>query len=344
MWPCKWSNGGSRWHRSALAWRRRHGVAAAIIVLCLWSSAPALAQTSYPDRPIKIVNPFSAGSPVDFVGRLIARKLEAAWGQPVLVEVRSGAGGTLGANSVAKAAPDGYTLLVTSPSTLTSAPVLVKGLPYDPIKDFAPVWAVHSGGLVVTVNPALPVRTLGEFVRYARERPGQLAFASTGHGTTQHLAAELFMARTGVKLVHIPYRGGPAANSDLVAGHVQVMFDSLSNTYPAIQAGKLRGLALLRPKRSALLPEVPTAVESGVTGVDMVGFLGLFAPAATPPEILQKLTGTLGPAMSDPETIERLIAGGNENEFMLGDVLAKRVADEMKLFIEIAEKAGIQPQ
>lgn len=318
--------------------------AAAVAALWVGAGASSHAQTAYPDRTIKIVNPFSAGSPVDFVGRLIARKLEAAWGQPVLVEVRSGAGGTIGANFVAKAAPDGYTLLVTSPSTITSAPVLVKGLPYDPVKDFAPIWAVHSGGLVVTVHPSLPVRTLGEFVQYARERPGRLSFASTGHGTTQHLAAELFMARTGIKLVHVPYRGGPTANTDLIAGHVQVMFDSLSNTYQAIQTGKLRGLALLRPKRSSLLPDVPTAIEAGVAGIDMVGFLGLFAPAGTPQDILDKLSGTLGPAMSDPETIERLIAGGNENEFMLGGVLAKRVADEMNLFAEIAEKAGIKPQ
>jgi tripartite-type tricarboxylate transporter receptor subunit TctC len=317
---------------------------AALAALWFGAGAPSFAQTVYPERAIKIVNPFSAGSPVDFVGRLIARKLEAAWGQPVVVEVRSGAGGTIGANSVAKATPDGYTLLVTSPSTLTSAPVLVKGLPYDPIKDFAPIWAVHSGGLVVVINPALPVHSLGQLVQYARERPGRLSFASTGHGTTQHLAAELFMARTGVRLVHVPYRGGPAANTDLIAGHVQAMFDSLSNTYQAIQAGKLRGLALLRPKRSALLPEVPTAVEAGVAGVDMVGFLGLFAPAGTPQAILDKFHSTLGPAMSDAETTGLLIAGGNENEFMIGDALRKRVADEMNLFIEIAEKAGIQPQ
>jgi tripartite-type tricarboxylate transporter receptor subunit TctC len=317
--------------------------AAAVAALWLGAGASSHAQTAYPNRPIRIVNPFSAGSPVDFVGRLIAQKLEAAWSQPVLVEVRSGAGGTIGANSVAKAAPDGYTLLVTSPSTITSAPVLVKGLPYDPVRDFAPIWAVHSGGLVVTVHTSLPVRTLGEFVQYARERPGRLSFASTGHGTTQHLAAELFMARTGIKLVHVPYRGGPAANTDLIAGHVQVMFDSLSNTYQPIQAGRLRGLAPLRPQRSPLLPDVPTAREAGVIGSEMGG-IGLFAPAGTPQDILQKLYVTLGPAMSEPETAGLLFAGGNENEFMLGDAFAKRIVEEMNLFIEIAEKAGIKPQ
>jgi tripartite-type tricarboxylate transporter receptor subunit TctC len=323
---------------------RHHLFTAAIFALSFCASAPAFAQTSYPDRPIKIVNPFSAGSPVDFVGRLIARKLEQAWGQPVLVEVRSGAGGTIGANSVAKAMPDGYTLLVTSPSTITSAPVMVKGLPYDPIKDFAPIWAVHSSGLVVTVHPSLPTRTLAEFVQYVRERPGKLSFASTGYGTTQHLAAELFMARTGVKLVHVPYRGGPAANTDLIAGHVQVMFDSLSNTYQPIQEGRLRGLALLRPQRSPLLPDVPTAREAGVLNAEMGGFLGLFAPAGTPPVVLQKFYATLGPAMSEPETAAQLFAGGNENEFMLGDAFAKRIVEEMNLFIEITETAGIKPQ
>jgi tripartite-type tricarboxylate transporter receptor subunit TctC len=319
-------------------------LAATVVAWVLALGVAALAQTTYPDRTIKIINPFSAGSPVDYVGRIIARKLEAAWGQPVVVDIRNGAGGTIGANFVAKAPPDGYTLMVTSPSALTSAPVLVKGLPYDPIKDFAPIWAVHSSGLAVVVNPSLPVKSLRELVDYARAHPGELSFASSGFGTTQHLAGELFMARTGVKLVHVPYRGGPAGNTDLIAGHVQLMFDSLSNTYQAIQAGKLRGLALLRPKRSAIVPELLTASEAGVAGVDMVGFLGLFAPAGTPQPIMDKLIGTLGPAMSDPETVELLIAGGNDNEFMLGSVLGKRVADETNLFIELAQKAGIKPQ
>lgn len=318
-------------------------LAVALATLAFGAATAASAQTPYPERTIKIINPFSAGSPVDFVGRLIANRLEAAWGQPVVVEIRNGAGGALGANFVVKSPPDGYTLMVTSSSAITSAPVLVKGLPYDPIKDFTPIWAVHSGGLVVVVNPSLPVKTLREFVDYARARPGQLSFASSGFGTTQHLAGELFMARTGIKLVHVPYRGGPAGSTDLIAGHVQVMFNSLSNTYQSIQAGKLRGLASLRPKRSLVLPDLPTAQEAGVAGVDMVGFLGLFGPAGMPQPILDKLIGTLGPAMSDPETAARLVAGGNDNEFMLGDELGKRVVDDTKLFRDIVEKAGIQP-
>src|SRR5215475_14395931 len=170
----------------------------AALALSLGLAAPSLAQTGYPDKPIKIVNPFPPGSPVDFVGRLVAGKLETTLGQPAVVESRSGAGGTVGANSVAKSAPDGYTLLVTTPSTLATAPALYKSLPYDPRKDFAGIWGVNSGGLLMVVNPALPVKTLAEFIQYARERPGQVAFAFSGPGTTQHLAGELFQVRTGV--------------------------------------------------------------------------------------------------------------------------------------------------
>jgi tripartite-type tricarboxylate transporter receptor subunit TctC len=316
---------------------------ATVVALCC--AAPAsLAEIAYPDKPIKIVNPFPAGSPVDFVGRLIANKLEIAFGQPALVESRSGAGGVVGANSVAKSAPDGYTLLVTTPSTVATAPALVKSLPYEPLRDFAPIWAVNSGGLVVVVNPSLPIKTLGELVQYARAHPGELSFASSGHGTTQHLAGELFMARTGVKLLHVPYRGGAPATTDLIAGHVHVMFDSLSNTYQSIQAGKLRALALLRPKRNALFPDLPTAAEAGVQGVETSGWIGLFAPAATPKDILGKLTGTVATAMQDPETVKRLVEAGNDNDFMVGEVLGKRLADDIRLFAEVVAKAGIEPQ
>jgi len=317
---------------------------AAVVALSLGATPPSIAQTAWPDKPIRIVNPFPAGSPVDFVGRIIANKLESSFGQPALVESRSGAGGTVGANFVAKSAPDGYTLLVTTPSTVATAPALYKSLPYDPLKEFAGIWAVNSGGLVVVINPALPVKTLAEFVQYARERPGQVSFASSGHGTTQHLAGELFQARTGVKLLHVPYRGGAPATTDLIAGHVSVMFDALSNTYQSIRAGKLRALALLRPKRNALLPDLPTAAEAGVAGVETSGWVGLFAPSATPKDVMGKLTGTLAAAMNEPETVQRLREAGNDHDFMVGDVLQRRLAEDIRLFAEIVEKAGIEKQ
>jgi tripartite-type tricarboxylate transporter receptor subunit TctC len=316
---------------------------AAIAAILLSASVPASAQT-YPNRTIKIVAPFPAGAPADSMARLVADRLEKAWGQPVVVENRGGGGGVIGAAMVAKADPDGYTLLFTSSSPLASAPALTRTMPYDSVKDFAPIWAVNSSGLVVVVNPALPIGTLAELVQHARAHPGKLSFASSGHGTTQHLAGELFMARTGVKLVHVPYRGGFAGMTDLMAGHVQVMFDSLGNTLQNIRAGKLRPLAVLRPKRSAQLPDLSTAAEAGVAGVDMVGWLGLFAPANTPQAVLDKAIGTLGPAMKEPETVRRLIELGNDDDFLIGAALRERLAEDRKLFAEIVEKAGIDPQ
>jgi tripartite-type tricarboxylate transporter receptor subunit TctC len=318
-------------------------ILAVIAVILLCASVPASAQT-YPNRTIKIVAPFPAGAPADSMARLVADRLEKAWGQPVVVENRGGGGGMIGAALVAKAESDGYTLLFTSSSPLASAPALTRAMPYDSVKDFAPIWAVNSSGLVVVVNPAQPIRTLAELVQHARAHPGKLSFASSGHGTTQHLAGELFMARTGVRLVHVPYRGGFAGMTDLMAGHVQVMFDSLGNTLQNIRAEKLRPLAVLRPKRSAQLPDLPTAAEAGVVGVDMVGWLGLFAPASTPQAILDKAIGTLGPAMKDPETVRRLIELGNDDDFFIGAALRERLAEDRKLFAEIVEKAGIEPQ
>jgi tripartite-type tricarboxylate transporter receptor subunit TctC len=319
-------------------------LSAAIAATLLVVVAPASGQEAYPSRTIKVIAPFPAGAPVDSVARLIADRLEKAWGQPTIVENRGGGGGIVGTNAVAKAAPDGYTLLLTSTSPIAAAPSLTKTMPYDAVKDFAPIWAISASGLVVVVNPSLPIYTLADLVRVGREQPGKLSFASSGHGTSQHLAGELFMVRTGAKLVHVPYRGGFAGTTDLMAGHVQVMFDSLGNVLNNVRSGKLRALAVLRDRRSPQLPSVPTAAEAGVKGAELDGWLGLFAPAGTPPAILDKLTTTLLPAMQEPTTMARLIELGNENEVMTGDVVMKRLAENRALFAEIAEKAGIVPQ
>jgi tripartite-type tricarboxylate transporter receptor subunit TctC len=317
---------------------------AAIAATVLLALAPASGQENYPSRTIKIIAPFPAGAPVDSVARLIADRLEKAWGQPTIVENRGGGGGIVGTNAVAKAAPDGYTLLLTSTSPIAAAPALTRAMPYDAVKDFAPIWTISASGLVVVVNPALPIYTLADLVRVAREQPGRLSFASSGHGTSQHLAGELFMVRTGAKLVHVPYRGGFAGTTDLMAGHVQVMFDSLGNVLNNVRSGKLRALAVLRDRRSPQLPSLPTAAEAGVSGAELDGWLGLFAPAGTPPAILDKLTATLVPAMQESATMERLIELGNEDEVMTGDIVLKRLAENRALFTEIAEKAGIVPQ
>jgi tripartite-type tricarboxylate transporter receptor subunit TctC len=317
---------------------------AAIAVSAFLAVAPASGQETYPNRTIKIIAPFPAGAPVDSVARLIADRLERAWGQPVVVENRGGGGGIVGTNAVAKAPPDGYTLLLTSTSPIAAAPALNKSMPYDAVKDLAPIWAISASGLVVVVNPALPIKTLTDLVRLGREQPGKLSFASSGHGTSQHLAGELFMTRTGAKLVHVPYRGGFAGTTDLMAGHVQVMFDSLGNVLNNVRSEKLRALAVLRDRRSPQLPSLPTATEAGVNGVELGGWLGLFAPASTPPAIRDRLTSTLVPAMREPAIMARLIELGNEDEVMTGDIVIKRLAEDRALFAEIVEKAGIVPQ
>ena len=314
----------------------------AVAVLFLLCGA-ARAQVAYPEKPIRIVNPFPPGSPVEFIGRLISERLSKAWGKPVLVESRSGAGGPRGADYVAKSAPDGYTLLVTTPSTLAVAPALYKVLPYDPIKDFAPVWSITTSGLVVVINPRLPAHTLAEFIEYVRNNPGKVAYASSGVGTTQHLAGEQFKARTGLDILHVPYKGGAPASTDLMAGHVQVMFDSISNVLGAVREGRLRALAVLRAKRSSALPDLPTAAEAGVKGVEQPGWIGLFAPAATPPEVLAKLVSTTTHEMADPETVARMAASGADSP-VWGAQLGRQLVEEKKLFADIVKRAGIQPE
>jgi tripartite-type tricarboxylate transporter receptor subunit TctC len=326
---------------------RIHSVCCSL-ALFLLAALPAVpfarAEPIYPDQPIRIIDPFPSGSPVDVIGRLIADRLEKALGQPVLVESKSGAGGTLGANYVAKSPPDGYTLLVTTGSTLATAPALYRSLPYDPIADFAPIWAVKSSGQVVVVNPALPVRSLQELVQYANAHKGEVSYASSGFGTVQHLAGELFVAHTGAPLTHVPYRGGAPATNDLIGGHIQVMFDAIGNTLQNIEAGKLRALAVLRAQRARVLPDVPTAAEAGVPGVELNGWVGLFAPAATPQPILDKLISTLAATTTDQELTKRLMAAGNDQEFLIGPALGERVRQDKDTIAAIVKAAGIQPE
>lgn len=318
--------------------------AAAALVLSLAPMAVFAQASAYPEKPIRIINPFPPGSPVEFIGRQVADRLSKAFGRPVLVESRAGAGGTIGANFVAKSAPDGYTLLVTTPSTIAVAPSLYKSLPYDPVRDFAGIWSVMSAGLVVVVNPKIPANSLAELLAYAKANPGKVAYASSGVGTTQHLAAELFKTRTGADLLHVPYKGGAPASADLMAGHVQVMFDALSNVRPAVLDGRLRALAVLRGKRARALPDVPTAAEAGVNNVEQPGWIGVFAPSATPSEILNRLVSTTAKEMADPEVVARLMGAGNDNEYVIGAALTKKLADDNVLFAEIVRRAGIQPE
>lgn len=322
----------------------RREVLLAAVACCLLSALPAFAADDYPTKPIRLINPFPAGSPVELVGRLAADRLRAEWGQPVIVESRTGAGGTVGAGYVAKAPADGYTLLVSVPTFLTVAPWTYKNLPYDATRDIIPVWAVESGGIVMVVRPSLPVKTVQEFIAYAKANPGTVNYGTAGSGSPQHLAGELFMLRTGVKMNHVPFQGAAPALNNLLGGHIDAMFDSISNVLPHIRADKVRALALLRPKRSPVLPDLQTMSEAGVTNADAQGSIGIFAPRGTPPEVLTKLEQTLARVMSEPKTVDLLVQAGTSRDFLVGKEYAQRLVEERELFGRIIKEAGIVAQ
>ena len=318
--------------------------ALALAALLACGAPQAQSRPDFPSKGVHIVNPFPPGSPVEYVGRLVAQNLEQAWGKYVVVESRSGAGGTVGANYVAKAAPDGHTLLVTTASPISFAAALYEKLPYDPVKDLAPVWGIVTPGQVVVVNSQLPVRTLAELVAYAKANPGKLSYASSGIGTVQHFGGELFQARTGTKMVHVPYRGGAPAATDLAGGHVQVMFDSLTNQLRNIEAGKVRPLAILRSRRDSKLPDVPTAAEAGVSGIEVVNWISLFAPAGTPADVLRTLRQTAKSVMAAPDNVAKLTETFGEAQVLDGEQLAQMIPTEARTYIELVEHAGIPKQ
>lgn len=282
----------------------------AVLVLAL-GYAGAFAQ-AYPAKPIHLVVPYPAGGPLDIMARAIGQKLTEAWKQPVIVDNRAGAGGNIGADAVAKAAPDGYTLLMGAVATHAINPVLYRKIPYDPIKDFAPVALVAQVPNILVVNPSVPAKSVRELIELARAKPGALNFASGSTGSTGHLAGELFNTMAGVKMVHIPYKGAAPATTDLLSGQVQLMFDNLASALPNVKAGKLRALAVTTLKRSPAVPDLPTIAESGLPGFDLTTWFGLFVPAGTPPEIVAKLNAEVVRALNAKDMRERLEKMGTE--------------------------------
>jgi tripartite-type tricarboxylate transporter receptor subunit TctC len=263
--------------------------------------APALAQQPYPSRTIKIVVPAAAGGPTHITAQLLADKMQVSLGQPVIVEPRPGAGNNLGAEYVAKSAPDGYTLLFATTGTHAINQTLFKQLPFDPIKDFEPVSLVVQYPLLMVVTPDLPVKSVKELIDYAKKNPGKLNRASGGLGTSMHLSGELFVYQAGIDAPHVPYKGSAPALNDLMGGHVQLMFDSMITALPLVQGGKLRALAVTGKKRSPLLPDVPTLAESGLPDYEATGWTGIVVPAKTPPEIVAKLNAAIVQALKSPD-------------------------------------------
>jgi tripartite-type tricarboxylate transporter receptor subunit TctC len=262
--------------------------------------APVWAQ-AYPSKPIRLVVPFPPGGSLDVVARAIGQKLTAAWGQPVVIDNRPGAGGNIGADLVAKSAPDGYTILEGALSTHAVNVSLYRTLPYDPIKDFAPITLVAITPNVLVLNSAFPVNSVSELIAYARAHPGALSFGSGSNGSAGHLAGELFKIDAGVDMVHIPYKGGAPALQALLAGETQLMFDNLANSTPQLKAGKLKALAVTTATRSALAPELPTLAETGLHGFDIYTWWGFMAPAGTPPPIIAKWNAGVTRILGTPE-------------------------------------------
>jgi len=297
---------------------------------------------SWPAKPIHLIVPYAAGGPVDLSARLLAPKLQDALGQPVVVENKTGAGGNIGADFVAKSAPDGYTLVMGAIATHAINPALYGKLPYDPVRDFRHVALLVQVPNVLVVNNDLPVKNISGFIAYAKANPGKLDFASGSTGSTGHLAGELFKQMTGTYMVHIPYKGSAPAMLDLVSGRVQLMFDNLASALPNIQAGKVRALAVTTLKRTSFLKDIPTLDESGLKGFDMTTWWGLMAPAKTPDAVVDRLASETAKAL--PELKDRLAAMGSE----IPTVKTPReftafVERELKTYSGLVKRSGATP-
>jgi len=307
---------------------------------CAVVALPAAAQP-YPAKPIRFVVPFPPGGPLDIMGRGIAQKLQEAWGQPVVVDNRPGAGGGIGADLVAKSPGDGYTLLMGAVSTHAINPSLYAKIPYDPQKDFAPVALVAQVPNILVVNPALPVQSVQELIAYARAKPGALSFGSGSTGSTGHLAGELFKTEARVDMVHIPYKGGAPAMQDLLAGQTQLMFDNLANALPQVKAGKLRALAVTTSKRAPAVPDLPTVAESGLPGFDLTTWFGVFVPAGTPRETVAKLNAEIVKALASKELAERLATmGAAPPESNTPERFAAFVRAEAAKYAQVVKSSG----
>ena len=303
--------------------------------------AGAAAAQSWPSKPVHFVVPYPAGGPLDVSARILAQKLQESMGQPFIVDNKPGAGGNIGADSVAKAPADGYTILMGAVATHAINPSLYPAFPYDPVRDFRPVTLVVQVPNVLVVNNDVPARSVAELIALAKSRPGKLDFASGSTGSTGHLAGELFKSMTGTYMVHIPYKGAPPAVADLLGGRVHLMFDNLASALPNIKAGKVRALAVTTKVRSAALPTLPTLDESGLKGFDLTTWWGVMVPAKTPAAIVDRLNAELTKAMEAPDVREKLRAMGSEpSGIRTPDAFAALIASELKLYAGLIKQSG----
>jgi len=320
---------------------KERALLAALFLVTLAGTLPACAQ-EYPRKAIRLIVPFAPGGGNDTVARAISQSAGASLGQPVVVDNRAGAGGILGAELAAKSPADGYTLFLGGVGSHAVNPNLHAKLPYDPVKDFAPITLIASAPSVLVVNPSLPARTLAEFTALAKASPGRINYASNGNGSSAQLAAVLYESMAGVQMVHVPYKGLAPALVDLLAGEVQAMFSSVVAIVPSIKAGRLRALAVTGKRRAALLPEVPTLDESGVPGYEAGSWYGILAPAGTPQAVVAKLHEAIVRALAQPEVRERLVSEGAEVIGSTPEAFAAHITAELARMGKLIRDAGIR--
>ncbi|MFY1929574.1 Bug family tripartite tricarboxylate transporter substrate binding protein [Achromobacter xylosoxidans] len=315
-------------------------LATALAGLCL--SGAAQAADAYPNKPIRLIVPFAAGGTTDIVARVVAEGLGRELGQAVVVENRGGGGGSIGADALARSAPDGYTLGVATVSTMATNPATNPKTPYNPLKDFAPITNMVNVPNVLTVNPAVPAKSVAEFVALLKANPGKYSYASSGAGGIGHLDGELFKSLTQTDMVHVPYRGSGPALNDVIAGQVNAQFDNLPSSMPHIQAGKLRALAIAAPKRLPALPDVPTFAEGGLPEMDNMAWYGLVAPAGTPQAVIDRIHDATVKALKDPKIVQRLADGGSLVDGNTPAEYAAQIKRELELRQRIAKERNIQ--
>ena len=310
-------------------------VLAAGLLLALGAAAQ-----SFPSKPVRIVIGFPAGGPLDQHARLLSERLQAALGQPVVIDYKAGAGGTVGAQEVMKSSPDGHTLLLANTGTMVINPALYSKLPYATLRDFTPIARTAMQPLALLVNPQVPVKTLKEFMDYTRARPGQINYGSAGNGGISHLVPEMFKTATGLFMLHIPYRGSAPAFTDLMGGQVQFMAESIPQAAAYHKQGKVRALAVTSRERNQALPDIPTVIESGIQGFEVVGFYGFLAPAGTPKDVVAKLSDAFRTVLTQPELRQRMITQGADPAFLGAEDFAKFLAAEMPRWAEAVQKSG----
>ncbi|HET9651838.1 MAG TPA: tripartite tricarboxylate transporter substrate binding protein [Usitatibacter sp.] len=318
---------------------RRNFLFALAAAGALAAGTPAIAQ-DYPSKPIHFVVPYPAGGPLDTVARLLGSKVSESVKQPVIVENKPGAGGNIGADFVAKSAPDGYTILMGAVATHAINPTLYASIPYDPVRDFTPITQVASTPNVLVVNPSIPAKNVQEFIAYAKAHPGKLNFGSGSTGSAGHLAGELFDTMAGVKMVHVPYKGAGPAMQDLIGGQIQLMFDNLASSLGQIKAGRVKPLAVTTAKRTALAPDLPTISESGLPGFDISTWFGIFVPAKTPQPVVDRLYAEFTRELAMPEVREAMLKLGAEPVGNKPAEFAAYIRSEAEKYAKLIKASG----